>query len=125
MVQDARKELQREVATHKREIASLRAKINSQADESFSKLKTEALEVARMPTPVLPSDSQLERLLVLEELTSSQEEEIKNYRQQLEAEGRESRARERSYEAIVRKLQNEVKDLGRQLKLEVEGQLCG
>lgn len=121
MLQDARKELQREVTAHKQEIASLRAKLHSHEDENFSKLKNEALEAARAPTPVLPSDSQLERLLFLEDLTSSQEEEIKKLSRQLEMDGKESRSRERSYEATIKKLQDEGKGSSRQHRLEVEG----
>ena len=121
MLQDARKELQREMKTHEQELVSLRAKLHSQEDEYVAKLKAQALEAARTPVAILPSDSQLERLLVLEELTSSQEEEIMKYKLQFEANGRENRIKERTHEATVKKMQIEANDSSRRYQVEVEG----
>ena len=121
MLQDARKQLQREVTAHKQEIAALRTRLHSQEDQNFTRLRTEALEVASSPAPPLPSDSQLERLLVLEDMTASQEEEIKRLRHQMETEEEESRARMKEYEAVVKSLQNEVKEKNKLHRTEMEG----
>ena len=122
MLQDARKELQREVAAHKQEVAALRTKLHSQEDHNFSKLKSEALEAARSPTPPpLATDKQLERLLVLEDLTASQEEEAKRLCQRLETEEEESRGRVREYESLVKSLQEEARDNSKRHTKEMEG----
>jgi len=123
MLQEARRELQREMAAHKQEVVALRTKLHSQEDQNFSKLKSEALEAARSPTPSLPSDKQLERLLVLEDLTASQEEEAKRLRQRLETEEEESRDRVKEYETLVKSLQGEIRDRNKRHAKEIEGLL--
>ncbi len=121
MLQDARRELQREAATHRQEMAALRSKLHSQDDRNLAKLKTEALEAASSPSPSLPSDQQLERLLVLEELTASQGEELKKLHRQMETEEEESRGKMQEYECIVKNLQDELREKGRLHRKQMEG----
>lgn len=81
MVQDTRKEHNMEISSHREEAAALREKLNSQADSAFSRLKQAALEAASISTPVVPTDSQLQRLLELEDLSLQQQQQIKRLRQ--------------------------------------------
>lgn len=83
MLQELRQEHQQEIEVHRQETATLREKLNTQADSAFSRLKQAALEAANIPTPVVPTDRQLERLLQLEDLTAQQKREIKKLQQQV------------------------------------------
>ena len=83
MLQDIRKEHQVEVSALKEEAATLRLKLNTQADSAFSRLKQVAMEAATISTPEGPTDAQLERLLKLEDLTIQQQQEVNRLRQEV------------------------------------------
>ena len=77
MMQDARRDLQKELSAHKEEVATLGKKLDMQTNSTFSRLKEAALEAVNMPQAVVPTNQQLERLLELEDLTLRQEKDIK------------------------------------------------
>lgn len=83
MLQDTRKEHEREISAYRDEAAALREKLNTHADTAFSRLKQAALEAANVPSPVVPTDKQLERLLELEDLTIQQKQETQRLRQEV------------------------------------------
>lgn len=83
MLQDIRKEHQMEVSAYKEEAATLRLKLNTQADSAFSRLKQVAMEAATISTPEVPTDAQLGQLLKLEDLTIQQQQEVNRLRQEV------------------------------------------
>ena len=83
MLQDARRELQKEISAHNVEVATLRAKLTSQDDKTISELKRKALEAINVPAPVVATDKQLERLLVLEESAAQHDQKLQRLKQQV------------------------------------------
>ena len=83
MLQDTRKEHEKELSVYREEAAALREKVNAQADTALSRLRQASLEAANVTSPGVPTDKQLERLSELEEMAIQQKQEIKKLRQEV------------------------------------------
>ena len=121
LLKEARSELQVATESHKAQVASLTSKLHSQADSALSRLKEAALDAVNPPRPLHLTDSQLDRLRELEELTEEQEKtntqlrrEIQQVRHEMEQDKQVSKTR-------LTRLQQELSDSRTQHQKEVAG----
>lgn len=121
LLKEVRSELQAATETHKVQIASLTSKLHSQADSALSRLKEAALEAVNPPRPLHLTDSQLDRLRELEELTEEQEKtntqlrrEVQQVRHEMEQDKQVSKTR-------LTRVQQELNDARAQRQKEVAG----
>jgi DNA repair exonuclease SbcCD ATPase subunit len=121
LLKEARGELQAATEAHKAQVASLTSKLHSQADSELSRLKKAALEAVNPPRPLHLTDSQLDRLRELEELTEEQgrantqlRREVQEIRHEMEQDKKVSKTR-------LTKVQQELSDARAQHQKEVAG----
>ena len=121
LLKEARSELQAATDAHKAQVASLTSRLHSQADSALSRLKEAALEAVNPPRPLHLTDSQLDRLRELEELTEEQEKvnmqlrrEVQQVRHEMEQDKQVSKTR-------LTRLQQELNDARAEHQKEVAG----
>lgn len=121
LLQEARNELHTTTDAHKTEVASLTAKLHSQADSALSRLKQAALEAVNPPQPPHLTDAQLDRLRELEELTEEQEKAITQLRRQGQQVKHEMEQDKQVSKTRLTRLQQELSDTKTQHEKEVSG----
>lgn len=102
-------------------MTSLTSRLHSQADSALSRLKEAALDAVSTRQPPHPTDSQLDRLGELEELTEEQEKtnaqlkrEVQHIRHEMEQDQQVSKTR-------LTRLQQELGDTKSRHQKEVSG----
>lgn len=121
LLKEARGELQAATEAHKTQVASLTSKLHSQADSELSWLKKAALEAVNPPRPLHLTDSQLDRLRELEELTEEQEKTNTQLRRELQEVRHEMEQDRKVSKTRVTKVQQELSDARAQHLKEVAG----
>ena len=121
LLQEARNELHSVTDAHKAEVASLTAKLHSQADSALSRLKEAALEAVNPPRPLHLTDSQLDRLRELEEMTEEQEKTNTRLRREVQQVKHEKEQDQQVSKTRLTRLQQELNDAKSQHQKEVSG----
>ena len=121
LLKEARSELQAATEAHKTQVASLTSKLHSQADSELSRLKKAALEAVNPPRPLHLTDSQLDRLRELEELTEEREKTNTQLRRELQEVRHEMEQDRKVSKTRVTKVQQELSDARAQYQKEVAG----
>ena len=121
LLQEARDELHAATHAHKAEIASLTSKLHSQADSALSRLKEAALEAINPPRPLHLTDSQLDRLRELEELTEEQEKANERLRREVQQVKHEMEQDQQVSKTRLTRLQQELNNIKSQHQTEVSG----
>ena len=97
-------------------------KLHSKNDSTFSKLKEAALDAVNVPQVELPTDKQLARLQELEDLVVEQESANAALSQEVREVRREMLQREQKSEGQLAALREEMEELRRVHRVEVEGE---
>lgn len=121
LLKEARSELQAATETHKVQIASLTSKLHSQADSALSRLKEAALEAMNPPQPLHLTDSQVDRLRELEELTEEQEKTNTQLRREVQQVRHEMEQDKQISKTRLTRVQQELNDARAQHQKEVAG----
>ena len=121
LLKEARSEHQAAVDAHKSQVASLTSKLHSEADSAFSRLKEAALEAVNPPRPLHLTDSQLDRLRELEELTEEKEKTNTQLRRELGQVKHEMEQDKQVSKTRLMRLQQELSDARAQHQKEVTG----
>ena len=121
LLQEARNELHSVTDAHKAEVASLTARLHSQADSALSRLKEAALEAVNPPRPLHLTDSQLDRLRELEEMTEEQEKTNTRLRREVQQVKHEKEQDQQVSKTRLTRLQQELNDAKSQHQKEVSG----
>ena len=102
-------------------MATLTSKLHSQADSALSRLKEAALEAVNPPRPLHLTDSQLDRLRELEELTEEQEKRNEQLRRELLQVRQDTEQDKQVSKTRLTRLQEELKDVKSRHQKEVSG----
>ena len=121
LLQDARNELRAATEAHKVEIASLTSKLHSQADSALTQLKEAALEAVNPPQPLHLTDTQLDRLRELEELTEEQEKTSEQLRREVQQVRHEMEQDQQVSKTRLTRVQQELSDAKSRYQQEIAG----